>query len=160
MVLLCCIALVTQAIGAMHTEMLRCASRYMFSTLLSLWNRKLVGEGHGVFGKGAFPGTPSWQVAASQLRQQACMQAQAAEASHVSLHVIAIMLDHDGDLTWHPHACKFESAELVSSTVVLHHQMYCITPEHTVSLCRTTHACTTYMMSDSTRPSSSDHMDV
>ena len=31
-------------------------SRYMFSTLLSLWNRKLVGEGHGVFGKGAFPG--------------------------------------------------------------------------------------------------------
>lgn len=29
----------------------------MFSTLLSLWNRKLVGEGHGVFGKGAFPGT-------------------------------------------------------------------------------------------------------
>ncbi len=31
--------------------------RYFFSTLLSLWNRKLVGEGHGVFGKGAFPGT-------------------------------------------------------------------------------------------------------
>ena len=30
--------------------------RYFFSTLLSLWNRKLVGEGHGVFGKGAFPG--------------------------------------------------------------------------------------------------------
>lgn len=28
----------------------------MFSTMLSLWNRKLVGEGHGVFGKGAFPG--------------------------------------------------------------------------------------------------------
>ncbi|KAL3137738.1 hypothetical protein ABBQ38_005002 [Trebouxia sp. C0009 RCD-2024] len=28
---------------------------YFFSTLLSLWNRKLVGEGHGVFGKGAFP---------------------------------------------------------------------------------------------------------
>lgn len=32
------------------------AFRYFFSTLLSLWNRKLVGEGHGVFGKGAFPG--------------------------------------------------------------------------------------------------------
>lgn len=34
------------------------AYRYFFSTLLSLWNRKLVGEGHGVFGKGAFPGKP------------------------------------------------------------------------------------------------------
>ena len=30
--------------------------RYFFSTMLSLWNRKLVGTGHGVFGKGPFPG--------------------------------------------------------------------------------------------------------
>eukprot|EP00891_Asterochloris_glomerata_P003104 jgi/Astpho2/3104/Aster-03393 len=29
--------------------------RYLFSTCLSLWNRQLVGRGHGLFGKGAFP---------------------------------------------------------------------------------------------------------
>ncbi|KAK9915304.1 hypothetical protein WJX75_007302 [Coccomyxa subellipsoidea] len=28
---------------------------YFFSTLLSLWNRTLLGKGHGVLGKGAFP---------------------------------------------------------------------------------------------------------
>ncbi|KAK9819261.1 hypothetical protein WJX81_007119 [Elliptochloris bilobata] len=28
---------------------------YFFSTLLSLWNRTLLGKGHGIFGKGAFP---------------------------------------------------------------------------------------------------------
>ena len=32
------------------------ACRYFFSTLLSLWNRTLLGKGHGVLGKGAFPG--------------------------------------------------------------------------------------------------------
>ena len=33
-----------------------CLRRYFFSTLLSLWNRTLLGKGHGVFGMGAFPG--------------------------------------------------------------------------------------------------------
>jgi hypothetical protein len=30
--------------------------RYFFSTLLSLWNRTLLGKSHGIFGMGAFPG--------------------------------------------------------------------------------------------------------
>ena len=53
--------------------------RYLFSTCLSLWNRQLVGRGHGVLGLGPFPGerckpirhwrgflpsatTPGWQL--------------------------------------------------------------------------------------------------
>ena len=33
--------------------------RYFFSTCISLWNRKLLGKGHGVLGKGPFPGDSS-----------------------------------------------------------------------------------------------------
>ena len=33
--------------------------RYFFSTCLSLWNRRLLGRGHGVFGLGPFPSVPS-----------------------------------------------------------------------------------------------------
>lgn len=30
--------------------------RYLFSTCLSLWNKQLVGRGHGTLGLGPFPG--------------------------------------------------------------------------------------------------------
>ena len=39
-----------------HQQALHHPCRYFFSTLLSLWNRTLLGKGHGVLGKGAFPG--------------------------------------------------------------------------------------------------------
>jgi len=36
--------------------------RYFFSTCISLWNRKLLGQGYGVLGKGPFPGQPQQAV--------------------------------------------------------------------------------------------------
>ena len=42
--------------AVLTVQHLHLLSRYFFSTLLSLWNRTLLGKGHGVLGKGAFPG--------------------------------------------------------------------------------------------------------
>ena len=35
-------------------------NRYVLSTTLSLYNKQLVGKGHGLFGYGAFPGGEEW----------------------------------------------------------------------------------------------------
>ncbi len=45
--------------------------RYFFSTLLSLWNRTLLGKSHGIFGMGAFPGATALALCAA-LRSALC----------------------------------------------------------------------------------------
>jgi len=40
--------------------------RYFFSTLLSLWNRTLLGKSHGIFGMGAFPGAAALALRRTQ----------------------------------------------------------------------------------------------
>jgi hypothetical protein len=66
----CCIALSmhspagsarTSAVVAEHTFLLRLC-RYVLSTALGLFNKKVVGKNYGVFGKGAFPGVQQLQT--------------------------------------------------------------------------------------------------